>query len=75
LLGKEEYDSTRNGDTKAVMNDDPNTIVLEYSTECEECGTQIPKGERAYLCPVTQLTLCLGGEGCGERARDSAKQN
>jgi len=55
------------------MNDDPNTIVLQYPTECEECGAYIPKGAPAYYCRVTDQILCLGGEGCGEKARESMK--
>jgi len=55
------------------MMDDPNTIVLQFSTECEECGAFISKGEQAYYCPITDRILCLGGEGCGEEARESAK--
>jgi len=55
------------------MKDDPNTIVQEYSAQCEECGAYIAKGQLAYLCPVTHQLLCLGGEGCGEKARKSAK--
>jgi hypothetical protein len=50
--------------------DDPNVVTLEYATECEQCGTYIPKGEKVYQCQVTHQTLCLGGNGCGEKARE-----
>jgi hypothetical protein len=54
--------------------DDPNIVILEYATECEQCGAYIPRGAHAYLCPVTHQTLCLGGDGCGEKAQESAKR-
>ncbi len=53
--------------------DDHNVVTFEYATQCEKCGAPIPKGAQAYLCPVTHQTLCLGGEGCGEKAREAAK--
>jgi hypothetical protein len=56
-----------------MKHDDPNVVTHEYATQCEECGVLIPKGQPAYLCPVTHQTLCLGGEGCGERAKEAAK--
>jgi len=62
-----------NGREESHMKEDPNIIVLEYPAQCEECDVRIPKGALAYLCPVTDQLLCLGGEGCGEKARESAK--
>jgi hypothetical protein len=53
---------------------DPNIVTFEYATECEQCGAYIPKGAPAYLCPVTHQTLCLGGEGCGEKSGESANE-
>src|SRR5258708_1883492 len=43
------------------------------SGQCEQCDARIHKSARAYLCPVTHQLLCVGGEGCGEKARESAK--
>jgi hypothetical protein len=54
------------------MKCDPNVVTLECSTQCEGCGAQIPKGANAYLCPVTHEILCLGGDGCGEKAQEAA---